>query len=625
VPTNLELLAHRRDSLRRRLRLGLIGALISLSMTAMMPRDAGAAADAITDLGTLAGGFSSLPGGMNAGGQVVGGADTATGASVGFLWDETSGMQELPTLGGTTFANGINAGGTIVGRSEVVRFRSHAFRLRPGLPIEDLGTLPGGSISSAYAINAFDQVVGESNTSSGFSFHAFLWDSAGGLQDLGLLSGGRYSVAWSINDGGQVAGEADGADGHPRAFLWTPGPGGGMRDLGTLPGGTFSTARGINNFGQVVGWGDVTGGATHGFLWDPVGGLRDLGTLPGGTGSFAHGLNDAGQVVGGATLADGRTMRAFLWEDPARPMRDLGTLAGGSFSTALGINAAGQIVGHSDNVDGEDRAVRWQINRAPVAADLSITTSQDTAATVTVSASDPDGDVITWSLVAGPAHGSLSGSLPAVTYTPAPGYAGSDSFTFRVNDGAGDSNTATVAITVTAIAPPPPPPPPADDPAGRLKGDGHVDADGKRHRFQFLVREAEGGADRYGKLQYAVWTRGPRADENAEQAARSGRPVSRFVSTSVTGATFSDDPGSAPSRRRGPTVDSVAFVGTGTWNGQPGYTFEATAIDAGEPGPGKDSFAITITSPSGDVVARVSGLLSGGNIQSRRVKTGSER
>jgi len=35
-----------------------------------------------------------------------------------------------------------------------------------------------------------------------------------------------------------------------------------------------------------------------------------------------------------------------------------------------------------------------------------------------------------------------------VTYTPAAGYYGADSFTFKANDGALDSNIATVSITV---------------------------------------------------------------------------------------------------------------------------------------------------------------------------------
>jgi hypothetical protein len=56
---------------------------------------------------------------------------------------------------------------------------------------------------------------------------------------------------------------------------------------------------------------------------------------------------------------------------------------------------------------------------------------------------------ITYSVVTGPAHGTLTGTAPSLTYTPGSNYAGADSFTFKANNG-GDSNIATVSITVTA-------------------------------------------------------------------------------------------------------------------------------------------------------------------------------
>jgi uncharacterized repeat protein (TIGR01451 family) len=56
--------------------------------------------------------------------------------------------------------------------------------------------------------------------------------------------------------------------------------------------------------------------------------------------------------------------------------------------------------------------------------------------------------------VTAPAHGSLSGNTPALIYTPNSGYTGTDSFTFKANDGLTDSNIATVSISVT---PPPVP------------------------------------------------------------------------------------------------------------------------------------------------------------------------
>ncbi len=89
-------------------------------------------------------------------------------------------------------------------------------------------------------------------------------------------------------------------------------------------------------------------------------------------------------------------------------------------------------------------------NAAPVAANQSVAVFHNTAQPITLSATDADGNNLTYAVVAGPAHGVLSGSAPDLTYTPAIGYAGSDSFTFKANDGIADSNTATVSITVAS-------------------------------------------------------------------------------------------------------------------------------------------------------------------------------
>jgi uncharacterized delta-60 repeat protein len=66
---------------------------------------------------------------------------------------------------------------------------------------------------------------------------------------------------------------------------------------------------------------------------------------------------------------------------------------------------------------------------------------------------DLDGDPLSASLLAGPAHGTLTlQASGAFTYAPAAGYAGADAFTYVASDGALTSNTATVFITVTATA-----------------------------------------------------------------------------------------------------------------------------------------------------------------------------
>src|SRR6185295_14851470 len=92
------------------------------------------------------------------------------------------------------------------------------------------------------------------------------------------------------------------------------------------------------------------------------------------------------------------------------------------------------------------------VDDAPVAADQAVTTDEDTAKAITLTATDVDtATALTFTVVANPTHGTLSGTAPNLTYTPAANYDGVDHFTFKANDGTLDSNVATVTITVTAV------------------------------------------------------------------------------------------------------------------------------------------------------------------------------
>ena len=87
-------------------------------------------------------------------------------------------------------------------------------------------------------------------------------------------------------------------------------------------------------------------------------------------------------------------------------------------------------------------------NSPPIANSKSVIVNKDTPTAITLTASDPDGNTLTYTKLTNPAHGTLTGTAPSLTYTPSTGYTGSDSFTFKVNDGTSDSNIATVSITV---------------------------------------------------------------------------------------------------------------------------------------------------------------------------------
>lgn len=91
------------------------------------------------------------------------------------------------------------------------------------------------------------------------------------------------------------------------------------------------------------------------------------------------------------------------------------------------------------------------VNDPPVATGGSVTTAEDAAVAVTLAATDPDGDDLFYELIPGPLHGTLTGTAPNMTYTPAPNYTGPDSFTFRAHDATTASAPATVTITVRNV------------------------------------------------------------------------------------------------------------------------------------------------------------------------------
>jgi len=98
----------------------------------------------------------------------------------------------------------------------------------------------------------------------------------------------------------------------------------------------------------------------------------------------------------------------------------------------------------------------WQIdldfvaaaNQAPTANPQSVTTNFNTPKDITLTGSDPENQSLSYVIVSGPSHGSLSGTAPNVTYTPTSGYSGSDIFSCIDNDGLLDSAEATVQIGV---------------------------------------------------------------------------------------------------------------------------------------------------------------------------------
>jgi hypothetical protein len=94
-------------------------------------------------------------------------------------------------------------------------------------------------------------------------------------------------------------------------------------------------------------------------------------------------------------------------------------------------------------------------NNPPVAKPEYITVQEDEPTSITLMASDLNGDRLTYHIVTGPAHGKLDGTAPDIIYTPKSNYSGPDSFTFMVNDGTVDSNTVSISLSVEPVNDPP--------------------------------------------------------------------------------------------------------------------------------------------------------------------------
>ena len=91
------------------------------------------------------------------------------------------------------------------------------------------------------------------------------------------------------------------------------------------------------------------------------------------------------------------------------------------------------------------------VNDAPIANGLSVNTIEDTSYTGQLTASDPDGDTLTYSVVINPTEGTVAINNPQTgtfTYTPNGGATGSDSFSFTVSDGLTDAPAAVVNVNV---------------------------------------------------------------------------------------------------------------------------------------------------------------------------------
>lgn len=287
--------------------------------------------------------------------------------------------------------------------------------------IVDLGPM------SPASINVWGQVAGTLN------HHAVIWTN-NHIQDLGVLPGGTFTTAVAINDLGMVAGTGDGSgtltskEGQiapvncsklVQPFRWSPlkgftamssfpAPSSSILRLGVGACNLATHATGMNLFGNLIATTDEDSSFVDPYLWNPradpkllefdfqdsANGINDFDTVVGAGGilspgllssaivvknnvriflpvlstedgcSGANSINDWSRIVGWAEVLpssanfenscdsvqfDDVPIHAMLWSTPTTKPKDLGTLSGDQVSMAIRVNQLNVVVGMSGN------------------------------------------------------------------------------------------------------------------------------------------------------------------------------------------------------------------------------------------------------------------------------------
>lgn len=170
-------------------------------------------------------------------------------------------------------------------------------------------------------------------------------------------------------------------------------------------------------------------------------------------------------VLVGDSDVDGNTLRALVVAPPTRGSLSLNINGSFVYTPSANLNGPDTFTYKANDGSLDSNVVTVTINvaavnDAPLATADSYSTSQNAPLVVPPRGvlnndTDGDGDVLSATLVTGPAHGTLTLNADgSFSYTPTAGYNGPDSFTYQAADAGLTSAVTTVSITVL---PPPPP------------------------------------------------------------------------------------------------------------------------------------------------------------------------
>ncbi len=167
-------------------------------------------------------------------------------------------------------------------------------------------------------------------------------------------------------------------------------------------------------------------------------------------------------VLGNDTDTEANTLTAVLVTTTTNGSLTLNTDGTFTYTPNANFNGTDSFVYHANDGTANSSDVTVTItvnpvNDAPVATADTYSTNEDTVLTVPVNGvlvNDTDTEIsaLTAIVVTPTTNGSLTVNADgSFDYTPNANFNGSDSFTYKANDGTADSNTVTVSITITAV------------------------------------------------------------------------------------------------------------------------------------------------------------------------------
>ncbi|WP_447752430.1 retention module-containing protein [Pseudomonas nicosulfuronedens] len=166
----------------------------------------------------------------------------------------------------------------------------------------------------------------------------------------------------------------------------------------------------------------------------------------------------AGQIHARDVDGDSLTYALKNGSGPAHGSVSFGSDGHYTYTPAANYNGSDSFTvvvsdGHGGSVEQLVTVGIAPVNDLPVFdAPINTSTPEDTPLNSRVTATDVDGDSLSFSLKSAPTHGSLVlNSNGSYTYTPAANYNGTDSFTVTVNDGKGGLVDQVVSLSVTPV------------------------------------------------------------------------------------------------------------------------------------------------------------------------------